>query len=103
MLWKQKRKIGSMIHPLFRLFAERLSGVENVIIVDPDISANRVIEKSTAVISMPFTSTALHANQLGKPSCYYDPSGIVQKNDRAGHGIEIVSGPEELNIWLKNL
>ena len=103
MLWKRKRKIGSMAHPRYRLVAERLSVVENVIIVDPDISANRVIEKSTAVISMPFTSVALIARQLVKPSCYYDPSGMVQKDDRAAHGIEIVSGPEELSVWLKNI
>jgi len=103
MLWKRKRKIGSMAHPRYRFFADQLSRVENVIIVDPDISANRVIEKSTAVISMPFTSTALIARELGKPSCYYDPSGMVQKDDRAAHGIEIVSGPEELNAWLRNI
>ncbi|TRZ50995.1 polysaccharide biosynthesis PFTS motif protein [bacterium] len=103
MLWKRKRKIGSLAHPRYRLFEERFSEVENVIIVDQDISAYRVIEKSTAVISLPFTSTALIARQLGKPACYYDPSGMVQKDDRAAHGIEIVSGPEELSVWLRNI
>lgn len=101
MLWKRKRKIGSIAHPRYRIFAERLSGAENVIIVDPDISANRVIEASSLVISMPFTSTALIARELGKPSYYYDPTGLVQKDDRAAHGIEIISGPEELTRWLK--
>jgi polysaccharide biosynthesis PFTS motif protein len=103
MLWKRKRKIGSIAHPRYRIFAERLSEAENVIIVDPDISANRVIEASSLVISMPFTSTALIARELGKPSCYYDPTGLVQKDDRAAHGIEIISGPEELKEWLKNI
>ena len=49
---------------------------------------------------MPFTSTALIARELGRPSCYYDPTGLVQKDDRAAHGIEIVSGREELARWL---
>ncbi len=103
MLWKRKRKIDSIAHPQYRFFAERLSESENVITVDPDISAYRVIEASTIVISMPFTSTALIARELGKPSCYYDPTGLVQKDDRAAHGIEIIIGPEELKKWLKNI
>jgi polysaccharide biosynthesis PFTS motif protein len=102
MLWKGKRKIGSIAHPRYRIFTERLSEA-NVIILDPDLSANRVIEACSLVISMPFTSTALIARELGKPSCYYDPTGMVQKGDRAAHGIEIISGPEELKKWLKNI
>ena len=103
MLWKRKRKIGSMAHPSYRSFAECLSHYQNVIIIDPDISAYRVIEASSFVISMPFTSTALIARELGKPSCYYDPTGLVQKDDRAAHGIEIIRGPEELTRWLKGI
>lgn len=106
MLWKRKRKLkneSSFAHPAYLTFAECLSEAENVIIVDPDISANRVIEASKLVISMPFTSTALIARELGKPSCYYDPTGLVQKDDRAAHGIEIISGPKELANWLKSI
>ena len=101
MLWKRKRKIGSIAHPRYRFFAEHISEAENVIIVDPDISANRVIEASSLVISMPFTSTALIARELGKPSCYYDPTGLIQKDDRAAHGIEILRTSEELKNWLE--
>jgi len=103
MMWKRKRKIGSIAHPHYRCFAEHLKTSKNVMTVDPDISAYRVIEASTAVISMPFTSTALIARELGKPSCYYDPTDMIQKDDRAGHGIDIISGPEELRKWFKKL
>lgn len=103
MLWKRKRKIGSIAHPRYRFFTEHISEAENVIMIDPDCSANRVIEASSLVISMPFTSTALVARELGKPSCYYDPSGMVQKDDRAAHGIEIIRGPEELEDWLESV
>jgi polysaccharide biosynthesis PFTS motif protein len=102
MLWKCKRKIGSLAHPRYRIFAERLSESENVITVDPDISAHLVIEASTLVISMPFTSTALIARELGKPSCYYDSTGLVQQDDSAAHGIEILRGPEELARWINS-
>ena len=100
MLWKRKRKIGNIAHPRYRYLMERLSAREGVALVDPDISAFRVIEASCAVISMPFTSTALIARELGKPSVYYDPTGELHSDDRAAHGIPIVSGPEQLKAWL---
>jgi polysaccharide biosynthesis PFTS motif protein len=100
MLLKKKRKIGAIAHPRYRCFSESLSERQHVVLVDPDISASRVIESSRAVISMPFTSTALIARAMGKPTIYYDPYGLVQKGDRAAHGIEIVQGSEQLKEWL---
>ena len=53
---------------------------------------------------MSFTSTALVARDLGKPSYYYDPSGIIQKGDRAAHGIPVISGLSELQeIMIQKL
>lgn len=98
--WKRKRKVGQIAHPQIRSFGDHYSKLPDVIPVDPDISAYRVIEGSEVVISMPFTSTALIAQQLGKPSCYYDPLGMIQHDDRAAHGIEICCGKEELQVWL---
>lgn len=100
MAFKRKRHIGYLAHPRYRHFLERFDELPNVVTVDPDISAVRVIEKSIAVISMPFTSTALMGRQLGKPSVYYDPHGLCQKDDRAAHGIEILTGKDELRSWL---
>ena len=40
---------------------------------------------------------------MGKPSIYYDPSGLIQKDDRGAHGIKIVSGRKELEAWLEGL
>ena len=92
MCLKRKRKIGRMAHPKYRHLIEKLDATDNMITIDPDTSAVRLIEAFTAVISMPFTSTALISRELGKPSCYYDPSGLIQKDDRAVHGIEIIKG-----------
>ena len=103
MVWKRKRKIGLLAHARYCLAEDRFSTDESVIVIDPDIAAHRVIESSNAVISMPFTSTALIARELGKPSCYYDPTGMVQKDDRAAHGIEILNGRLELSRWIESL
>ncbi len=102
-LWKKKREIGTLAHIKHRRYSEQLETNKNIVLVDPDLSAIQVIENSIAVISMPFTSTALIARELGKPSVYYDPSGLLQKNDRAAHGIPILSGQEELKDWMSNL
>lgn len=100
-LWKRKRDIGRSAHPRYRTCAERLGKSGNVTLVDPGVSALRVIEASAVTISLPFTSTALLARQMGKPSAFYDPTGSVQADDRAAHGIPVLSGPTELDAWLR--
>jgi polysaccharide biosynthesis PFTS motif protein len=102
MLWKMKRNVGRIAHPFYRHLADQLSNNSHVMLVDPEISAIRVIESSVAVISMPFTSTALIAKEMGKPSIYYDPSGLLQKDDRAAHGIAILSTRHDLETWLSH-
>ena len=100
MLWKRKRNIGRVAHPHYRYLADQLAEHSHMVLVEPDISAIRVIESCVAVVSMPFTSTALIAREMGKPSAYYDPSGSLQRDDRAAHGIPILSGTAELDAWL---
>jgi polysaccharide biosynthesis PFTS motif protein len=100
MLWKRKRNVGSHAHPHYRLLADYLAKEDHVKLIEPDTSAFRVIESSIAVISMPFTSTALIARKMGKPSVYYDPGGSLLRDDRAAHGIPILSGVDELEAWL---
>ncbi|MES2413932.1 MAG: polysaccharide biosynthesis PFTS motif protein [Pseudomonadota bacterium] len=100
---KRKRKIGKMAHPKYRKTVDGLEKLPNFIAVGADTAASRLIEGCAAVISMPFSSPALLGRELGKPSVYYDPHGLVQKNDRAAHGIPILSGQEELAKWLSAL
>jgi polysaccharide biosynthesis PFTS motif protein len=100
MVWKEKRSIGRKAHPHYRQIVDQIASDSNVLIVEPGNSAIDVIELCTAVISMPFTSTALIAREMGKPSIYYDPSCSLQRDDRAAHGIPIVLGIDELEAWL---
>ena len=52
---------------------------------------------------MPFTSTALVGMHLGKPSIFYDPSGVVVKDDPAAHGIRVINNKDELKNWLNTI
>jgi polysaccharide biosynthesis PFTS motif protein len=100
-LWKRKRNVGASAHPLYRALVSQLDMLENLVLIDCEISAAKVIKQSDIVISMPFTSTALLARFMGKPTVYYDPKGITQKDDRAAHGIDIIIGKNELADWIK--
>ena len=97
---KRKRQIGKLAHPAYRMYMESLSKSANFFSADPDIDASRLIEECAAVVSAPYTSTALLGRALGKPSVYFDPNGVLQKDDRAAHGIEILQGAAELQSWL---
>lgn len=101
-LWKRKRKVPHA-HPSYRHLIALLDQEETIIQIDPEVSAIRVIEACCAVISMPFTSTAIIARSRGKLSAYYDPSRIVQRDDRAAHGVEILIGRKELEQWMKEI
>ena len=103
MLWKRKRDIGNLVHSRYASLARDLDEDEGVIIFDPDISAVKVIEASLAVVSAPFTSTALIARDLGKPSVYYDPSETLPRDHPAAHGIPLLRGIEELKLWLQEV
>ena len=100
---KQKRDMGKKIHYKYRNAIDKWRSSKNLFIIDPNFTAESIIEGAMAVISMPFTSTALVANFSNKPSIYYDPSGLIQKDDIAAHGIDIISGRKELQMWFQNL
>ena len=102
MLWKQKRELARLAHPMYRSLTERLIENNYVKLVCSDVAPKIIINASVAVVSMPFTSTALIAREMGKPSVYYDPTGLLQKDDRAAHGIPILSNFAELEIWIFN-
>lgn len=100
MVLKRKPKTARLVHRAYAALVSRLGDSSHFLAIDPEIAAPRVIERCHAVISLPFTSTALLGRAMGKPSIYYDPHGIVQKDDRAAHGIPILTGADELNAWV---
>ncbi len=72
-------------------------------IANESVAPRRIIGSSMATIHMPFTSTALIGKELNKPTCFYDPVGLINLNDPSASDIKIIKKPEELKIWLQNL
>ena len=103
MVLKRKRNVRGFIHSLYWNLINQLIKKNNFMSLDPDIRAEQLIENCQAVISMPFTSTAIIARELGKPSIYYFPNDLIQKDDRAAHGIPIIIGQIELELWLNKV
>ncbi len=99
---KKKREIGKLAHLSYINNFKRLINNNNIINIDSDIPAESFIKDTKGVISMPFTSTAIIAHKLGKPSIYYDPSGLIEKDDRAAHGIPIINNKSELLNWINS-
>jgi len=100
---KTKRNISKRRTTAYRNLLNRLQGSPFYFNVMPEIAASRLIKSCRLVISQPFTSTALIAKNLAKPNIYYDPTGWIQKNDPAAHGVPIISGKEELRVWFETL
>ena len=84
-------------------FCEKFQEQKNIINIDPETSAFRLIQKSNIVISVPFTSTAFIADFFNKRSLFYDPKKLIYKDDRGLQDIPLLSGFEELLNYFKNL
>ncbi len=103
MVLKRKREIGKLAHPDYSALIKKISGNStNLVAINPDIAAHRVIEAADLVVSMPFTSTAMIGRKLGKPSCFYDAHGLIEFDDRAAHGIQVIRGREALIEWVRS-
>ncbi len=102
MAHKIKRDSG-FEHKKYVRKISQLKCKKNYIQVDPNISASHIIQATKACISLPFTSTALVASQEGKPSVYYDPNGVIQKNDKMAHGVKVLSSINDLKDWVEDI
>ena len=102
MVHKIKRK-NKKAHKKYMQNLKKLKKQPNYIEINPSLGATNVIKQAKACISMPFTSTALIAKHEGKPSVFYDPSGIIQKDDRAAHGVSVLTDIDELQEWVNGI
>lgn len=60
-----------------------------------------LIKSSNICISFPYSSTAILAKELGKPSIYYDPSNQIDKyNKKFSHGIHVINNFDTLDEWI---
>jgi polysaccharide biosynthesis PFTS motif protein len=100
-VWKAKRSFTSHHSKAYIKFAKKFIQRDGIIAADPGTSAFRLVQRADLVISMPFTSTSLIGDHYGVPSAYYDPTGILFKNDRGRNGLELLTGKEELRVWVR--
>ncbi len=100
---KSKRRISKRIDAPYRHLLESLHQLDNVTILNEDYPAETLIKKTLASVSMPWTSTALIAKYYAKPSCYYDSSESLFRDDRAAHGVDVCVGVRELRQYLATM
>ena len=103
MVYKKKREIAKEAAAPFRTQLEALCKDARILAVNPGIAPQRLIERAAGVISMPFTSTAIIAKAMGKPSVYYDPLGVLVGDVRLAHGIDVIGNRADLARWVARL
>ena len=103
LVFKKKREIGRVATARSRNTVEQWSRRADVVIVDPDVAPQRLIRDAAGVISMPFTSTALIAQSMGKPTIFYDPRGVLVQERRLAHNVEVIGSRTDLDRWLASL
>ena len=102
MLHKKKR-VHNLAHKRYIRKIAELGNQANYLEINPSLDALKLIKKTKACISVPFTSTALIAKNEGKPSVYYDATGTIFKDDKAAHGIPVLSTIDELRSWVERI
>ena len=72
--------------------------------LENNISVEYLIKNSKLVISFPYTSTSIIAKKLGVPTIYYDPSGLIDINEKNfSHGIDVLNNTADLKNFIKKI
>ena len=100
---KQKRERKQMGPPRYESAVRRMIDAPHAIVLDPQISAGRVIAACTATISMPFSSPSLIAARDGRPAAFYDPTARLIASRRQTHGLPMIYGRAALRQWLDGI
>tara|TARA_B100001059_G_C17835637_1_gene587916 strand:- start:3674 stop:5218 length:1545 start_codon:yes stop_codon:yes gene_type:complete len=101
LLYKHKRAFSSLDNKVFVNNVSKMTDQHSIIVFDPEVSPQKLIEASDAVISLPFTSTGILAQSMGKPACYLDLSAELNKADALANGIPILQSIYDLEVWIK--
>ena len=85
-----------------RFYLDLFRDYSNFEILPKGVSAEEAINNTAFSISMLWTSTALLADSLGKPTFYYDASGSLNREDRGCHGVDLCIGKIKLEQKYKH-
>jgi polysaccharide biosynthesis PFTS motif protein len=103
LLIKRKRDIGHDAHPKYRRFLSSLSSLDNIVFVDPGVSASSLVRYSIGSVSMPYTSTAVVFREAGIQSVYYMPMIERRLSSYPSHGIPLIRDVGGLRLWMNAL
>ena len=84
-------------------FCSEFQKRKNIIKLNSYTSIFRIIPKTFATISFPFTSTGYVARILKKPSLYYDPNNLTQIGDRGFQSVEFALNKKDLKNWISKV
>jgi polysaccharide biosynthesis PFTS motif protein len=73
------------------------------IVVDREISANRIIASCDGLVALPFSSAAVNGAGIGVSSAIYDVRGILQGFNRFAEDSCLVHCREDLDTWVKSV
>ena len=99
---KQKpgRKKSHLTAKYLRLL-KKLEQSSNVYAINAGIAPHRLIMVTQLTISLPYSSTSVIAKALGKPACFYDPTGLLPEITIFSHGIRVIRSPKDLSDWIR--
>jgi polysaccharide biosynthesis PFTS motif protein len=100
MLLKPKRDNPRLTSRKYLAALDELGKCPNVVILDGDIAAGRIIQRADVCVSLPFTSTGVYAHLVGKPSVYFDPTGQLEPIKRQELRVSLLQDSESLFNWL---
>ena len=98
---KPKRSNQKYLPKNYLDYLEEISKKPNVVILNGDLSAKKLIKLSTYNVSFPFTSTAIIGKELNKKSLYYSPTTLVSLSDKGCSGVDFVNTKTGLIEWFK--
>lgn len=97
---KQKR-IDDRLDKNYIELVREFSGKKHFNVIDPRVSANRLVDESKMSIVQPFSSVGIY--DAGKNNiCFYDPTMQLWKSHELALGTDICVGFSDLKRWLQS-
>ena len=98
-LLKPKRKYARIHSTEYADLLDKYRNANRIQIIDPETNIYSAIQNTDIVISIPFTSPAIIANEMCKPTCYYTGMKGVSLPG-ASNGIQVITSTRDLRQFL---
>lgn len=99
---KRKRTLlEHFVNPEYTNLLEKLRMLQIYTPIHEDIAPLQLIRKSDYVLCPPFSTPAVIAKDENVPSLYYDCIGKTLRSDISLHGVPLIQGYQELEIWFE--